>query len=196
MELISLPSDWQGESEYFLEGAILASNFALKPLEPEAWCQQAGVDADEASSLLVSQINKQHNLLQRNEYAVSHLQQSQLAEVARGFFSVWPVVEQQYQSVTLNDGSLRMLQALLTTFMLLIDEQQTLSEMEQAGITPLPELSQLLSQIDLMISEVAQSADENMLGGKAQSVNPFKQVGRNDPCPCGSGKKFKRCCAS
>lgn len=24
--------------------------------------------------------------------------------------------------------------------------------------------------------------------------NPFRQVGRNDPCPCGSGKKFKRCC--
>ena len=21
-----------------------------------------------------------------------------------------------------------------------------------------------------------------------------KQVGRNDPCPCGSGKKFKKCC--
>lgn len=20
------------------------------------------------------------------------------------------------------------------------------------------------------------------------------RVGRNDPCPCGSGKKFKRCC--
>jgi len=24
--------------------------------------------------------------------------------------------------------------------------------------------------------------------------NPFKGVGRNDPCPCGSGKKFKKCC--
>ncbi len=24
--------------------------------------------------------------------------------------------------------------------------------------------------------------------------NPFKHVGRNDPCPCGSGKKFKKCC--
>jgi hypothetical protein len=24
--------------------------------------------------------------------------------------------------------------------------------------------------------------------------NPFRHVGRNDPCPCGSGKKFKRCC--
>lgn len=22
------------------------------------------------------------------------------------------------------------------------------------------------------------------------------RVSRNDPCPCGSGKKFKRCCAS
>jgi uncharacterized protein len=25
-------------------------------------------------------------------------------------------------------------------------------------------------------------------------VNPFRHVGRNDPCPCGSGKKFKKCC--
>ena len=24
--------------------------------------------------------------------------------------------------------------------------------------------------------------------------NPFKGVGRNGPCPCGSGKKFKKCC--
>lgn len=26
------------------------------------------------------------------------------------------------------------------------------------------------------------------------AINPFKGVGRNDPCPCGSGKKFKKCC--
>jgi uncharacterized protein len=25
-------------------------------------------------------------------------------------------------------------------------------------------------------------------------VAPLKTVGRNDPCPCGSGKKFKKCC--
>src|SRR5262249_7527983 len=23
-----------------------------------------------------------------------------------------------------------------------------------------------------------------------------KKIGRNDPCPCGSGQKFKRCCGS
>jgi hypothetical protein len=26
------------------------------------------------------------------------------------------------------------------------------------------------------------------------AVNPYRNVGRNDPCPCGSGKKFKKCC--
>jgi hypothetical protein len=26
------------------------------------------------------------------------------------------------------------------------------------------------------------------------AINPFRQVGRNDPCPCGSGRKYKRCC--
>jgi hypothetical protein len=26
------------------------------------------------------------------------------------------------------------------------------------------------------------------------AINQFKAVGRNDPCPCGSGKKFKKCC--
>jgi hypothetical protein len=31
-------------------------------------------------------------------------------------------------------------------------------------------------------------------GLSAPHVNPFKSVGRNDPCPCGSGKKFKKCC--
>ncbi|MEK0083133.1 DUF1186 domain-containing protein [Benzoatithermus flavus] len=25
-------------------------------------------------------------------------------------------------------------------------------------------------------------------------LDPWRHVGRNDPCPCGSGKKFKKCC--
>lgn len=31
------------------------------------------------------------------------------------------------------------------------------------------------------------------IGGKAIPVAKAK-VGRNDPCPCGSGRKFKQCC--
>ena len=35
------------------------------------------------------------------------------------------------------------------------------------------------------------------LGGKPQPVvNKTKKIGRNDPCPCGSGKKYKKCCGA
>lgn len=30
--------------------------------------------------------------------------------------------------------------------------------------------------------------------GAAKTSNLAAHVGRNDPCPCGSGRKFKRCC--
>jgi hypothetical protein len=33
-------------------------------------------------------------------------------------------------------------------------------------------------------------------GGGAPAVSKAWQVGRNDPCPCGSGKKFKKCCGA
>ena len=29
---------------------------------------------------------------------------------------------------------------------------------------------------------------------KSGTVVTGKKVGRNDPCPCGSGKKYKKCC--
>jgi uncharacterized protein YecA (UPF0149 family) len=29
---------------------------------------------------------------------------------------------------------------------------------------------------------------------KAAPAKAAVKVGRNDPCPCGSGKKFKQCC--
>ena len=32
------------------------------------------------------------------------------------------------------------------------------------------------------------------LEGKIISPEEFKRIGRNDPCPCGSGEKYKKCC--
>ena len=29
---------------------------------------------------------------------------------------------------------------------------------------------------------------------KSKTVVKGKKIGRNDPCPCGSGKKYKHCC--
>jgi preprotein translocase subunit SecA len=43
-------------------------------------------------------------------------------------------------------------------------------------------------------------AELQFVGGESttqkQPVLAKKQVGRNDPCPCGSGKKYKKCCGS
>jgi preprotein translocase subunit SecA len=38
----------------------------------------------------------------------------------------------------------------------------------------------------------ASGADDGTV--KKQPVRAAKKVGRNDPCPCGSGKKYKKCC--
>ena len=51
--------------------------------------------------------------------------------------------------------------------------------------------------------EVAKVTSEGLQGGtqsagkvapKASPVKKAPKVGRNDPCPCGSGKKYKKCC--
>ena len=40
--------------------------------------------------------------------------------------------------------------------------------------------------------------EENRLGVEQEAHTPYvreaSKVGRNDPCPCGSGKKYKKCC--
>ena len=44
-----------------------------------------------------------------------------------------------------------------------------------------------LSDIDLLLRALA---------GKPSAPRVATRIGRNDPCPCGSGKKFKKCCAA
>ncbi|ANP76068.1 MULTISPECIES: YecA family protein [Vibrio] len=199
-QLLSLPESITDITPQFMEGAILASNLATKPLDPEEWLVIVAPEAGkELVTTVTEQINRQHNLIQRNEYLLTDVLaegdfNEQFADFSEGFMMVWPTVEEQWQSVTVADGTLRMLQALLTTLMLAIDEEQTQQQMIAAGLTNPPSLADLVGQVDLMISEVAMAADEAMLGNKSQSVNPFKDIGRNDLCPCESGKKFKQCC--
>jgi preprotein translocase subunit SecA len=40
---------------------------------------------------------------------------------------------------------------------------------------------------------VASHGDDVIAGPKASSQQTVPKVGRNDPCPCGSGKKYKKC---
>ncbi len=53
------------------------------------------------------------------------------------------------------------------------------------------------------LGERAKSSDEREeeqeLLDKTEKVEPIHadaEPGRNDPCPCGSGKKYKKCCGA
>ncbi|MGR6834451.1 SEC-C metal-binding domain-containing protein [Aliivibrio wodanis] len=187
-------------SGLFLEGAILAANMATKPLDPEMWLKDL-IGADNALEMIKpvsQQIEHQYTLLKRNEYEVTEIVNFEdldaLAEFAEGFMTLWPTVEELWSDLNVADGTTRMLSALLTTMMLAVDEEETHRQMAEAGIDTPPTLEQMLPKIDFMIQEVAMAADEYQIGYKGQKVNPYKNVGRNDACPCESGKKFKKCC--
>ena len=74
---------------------------------------------------------------------------------------------------------------------------------EREGLGPLSDAVEALQRVEAAIEEAARNAPEdydpaheggNDTGEGAPAVNPTRDIGRNDPCPCGSGKKYKKCC--
>jgi uncharacterized protein len=62
-------------------------------------------------------------------------------------------------------------------------------------------LKPFTSTIELIDSYLSPAREEKEYQGLdtpltdgAPFINPLRDVGRNDPCPCGSGKKYKKCC--
>jgi hypothetical protein len=56
---------------------------------------------------------------------------------------------------------------------------------EQRGLNPMDDAVAALEVFDV---------DAEDPEPPAPAENKFRDVGRNDPCPCGSGKKYKKCC--
>lgn len=52
-------------------------------------------------------------------------------------------------------------------------------------------------QHDEIITDYNDMVEENMIHLKNKKKEPVineNKIGRNEPCPCGSGKKYKYCC--
>ncbi|MBW2612732.1 MAG: SEC-C domain-containing protein [Deltaproteobacteria bacterium] len=49
-------------------------------------------------------------------------------------------------------------------------------------------------KIELEPDKPEDITDLNILLNPQKTKIAEKKVGRNDPCPCGSGKKYKKCC--
>jgi len=50
------------------------------------------------------------------------------------------------------------------------------------------------STLNLGFGDLTLQQRREASGGKHQPVKVVERVGRNEPCPCGSGKKYKQCC--
>jgi preprotein translocase subunit SecA len=71
-----------------------------------------------------------------------------------------------------------------------LDRAQTIHQQADSQLSAEPVSSGVRSQQAAAIANSQRSPDK-----KREPVrNLAKKVGRNDPCPCGSGKKFKACC--
>ena len=69
-----------------------------------------------------------------------------------------------------------------------IDEEEVKVRMVATLIRILPESVKI-------IQEFAEALDEqNLAKMHKQRQTPSEKIGRNQPCPCGSGKKYKKCC--
>ncbi|MCW8812717.1 MAG: SEC-C metal-binding domain-containing protein, partial [Chlorobium sp.] len=56
-------------------------------------------------------------------------------------------------------------------------------------VSRMTESKQVTTNIGLQVSRQGSP----QVAGKMQPIQVAEKVGRNDPCPCGSGKKYKNC---
>lgn len=115
-------------------------------------------------------------------------------------FNTWQALlpEESYEA----HRTLSVLNFMLARF--LDEEKMTKAEPELCKQLPdnegcLKVLPNLISGVGMLGKDISLDEIETMPLDPDQShTEPFtnitKSVGRNDPCPCGSGKKFKKCC--
>ena len=87
-----------------------------------------------------------------------------------------PVVEYKLEGFEMFDEMVRMIQ------------EDTMKRLYFTVITPRQPLERKQVATPVVASHGEQTAK--------RPVRADKKVGRNDPCPCGSGKKYKNCCGA
>ena len=57
-----------------------------------------------------------------------------------------------------------------------------------------PDSNPLAKDMEFIHGEVEEPAEATAQKKKPQPIRAQPSIGRNAPCPCGSGKKYKKCC--
>ena len=195
-----------------LDGLVAALVLSPEPIPPEEWLPHVwGQDDDggpppfvshEQAARLTAQVLAHHDgiewLLRRtpDDYAPVLDHDARTGETFWEFWiegfelamslrpEAWTTVIERPEG----DDAAHALALLLTLYAIMSDDP----ELEQ---TPEQVADLSANGADLIPGCVAVLADA--LLEPAPRATPLRRpkVGRNDPCPCGSGRKFKKCCA-
>ncbi|WP_087016496.1 YecA family protein [Thaumasiovibrio subtropicus] len=201
-----LSEQWSEVTPAMLEGACLAANCHPKPCPPEAWLaplwqatqgDDTALTIEKADIEIISQhFQSQFQQIQGGDYQWPASNEQACLDLATGFLIVWPLIEAAWQAESISAATQAVIGNVHLGLYLVVDERGTLDQMDAAGMNPLPDVAQCIAALPLLIPELVMAAAEVYQGHRAQAVNPYKAVGRNDRCPCDSGKKFKQCCGA
>ncbi|MCD6362183.1 MAG: SEC-C domain-containing protein, partial [Armatimonadetes bacterium] len=107
-----------------------------------------------------------------------------------------PIIEYQKDAYEYFEALLQHIAQDVTRAVLLTEVEAHPEQREMTGLEAkqqeAADLSQAAPQAEQVETPMSQAADE-MLNQPVTYVAK-KEPGRNDPCPCGSGKKYKHCC--
>lgn len=73
-----------------------------------------------------------------------------------------------------------------------LSREKTLEELAGEMLKEIPEAMQSIAHLGRALYEAALSEPRI----ETQPLVRSEKIGRNDPCPCGSGKKYKKCCGA
>ncbi len=75
-----------------------------------------------------------------------------------------------------------------------IETRETLVRLRENIDFDHPDFERRVDILDDELLTTHEPRDIELGDGAAPFVRPSVKIGRNDPCPCGSGKKYKKCC--
>ena len=57
-----------------------------------------------------------------------------------------------------------------------------------------PDEDEDVSEVEYLLNPKDFTSQPQMDASNRTVINETQKTGRNEPCPCGSGRKFKKCC--
>ncbi|MBF0185107.1 MAG: preprotein translocase subunit SecA [Magnetococcales bacterium] len=206
----ALPEDWQLE----LLQANLLRQFAISS-NTMAWREEDGV----TSNVILERCRQamQHHFQQREERfgppLMRYLEKSILLQVLdslwkehllnmdhlkegihlRGYAQKDPLNEYKREAFQLFDGMLNRIKEEVIEILCRIEASRQ-EEVEQMEAERAAVRDKKLSMHHPSLQEEGEEMGESEQDPRTPFRREGEKVGRNSPCPCGSGKKFKQCC--